>query len=434
MSTDIITYNLHDIRTLIPGYTPPPDDITGEAYWGGIPSGTVVSPTDAAISAQKRFIDHRNRTSGFQYLPLTDPFPPEFVQKAVFSLGRNPRQTQEGYERECEPLIKAWVSGLSNDDPQIQKAMTTGSSLMHVIADEAVTMLYKRPYPIQALIPVESNKGKAANWDVIPPFGHNSAFFGAEDPSLTETEINPFNRTDYIKYMYAVGRITQGAKFAGLTQYPARDLKTIQIDASQEAMRALRERSILGVTRDVSNIDTLTFEPASSTQYKGLYEIITANTTHPNWIDGTGFDTYHEIMDAMRRSYKEMVKDGMRPNLAVCDYTTFMTIASGLMEYFRTDPIKEFVQGISKISLVFPGNGGLPLVPTEFLPMASGEGAVFMIDTRLWARRVLWQDMYQDLANINTSDKFVISAAEVLIDKSDKDGASSLHGGVFNLN
>jgi len=42
--------------------------------------------------------------------------------------------------------------------------------------------------------------------------------------------------------------------------------------------------------------------------------------------------------------------------------------------------------------------------------------------------------MYQDLANLNTSDKFVISAAEVLIDKSDKDGSSSLHGGVFNLN
>jgi hypothetical protein len=56
-----------------------------------------------------------------------------------------------------------------------------------------------------------------------------------------------------------------------------------------------------------------------------------------------------------------------------------------------------------------------------------------LLDTRLWARRVLWQDTYEELANINTSDKFVISAAETLIDKSDVDATSSLHGGVYGI-
>lgn len=432
--TEVMQFASYDVRSIVPGYALPPADIMSEAYWGGIPSGTQIHPTVVARNAQTRFLEHKKANPKFEYMPLSDPFPAEFVQKAIFDFGRSPRQTQEAYERQCEPIMKAWLTGLAKDDEEIQKALNTGSNLMHVIADEAVTMLYKRPYPIQALIPVESNKGKAANWDVIPPFGHNSASFGAEDPTLIETEINPFNRTDYIKYMYAVGRVTQGAKFAGLTQYPARDVKTIQIDASQEALRSLRERSVLGVTRDVSDIENLDFESASGLQYKGMYEIIQANSASPNWVNGTGYDTYHEIMDGMRESYKLMVKDGMRPNLAICDYTTFNTVAGGLMEYFRTEPIKEFTQGISKISLVFPGNGGLPMIPTEFLPMGAGRGAVFMIDTRLWARRVLWQDMYQDLANINTSDKFVISAAEVLIDKTDKDGSSSLHGGVFNLN
>jgi hypothetical protein len=45
----------------------------------------------------------------------------------------------------------------------------------------------------------------------------------------------------------------------------------------------------------------------------------------------------------------------------------------------------------------------------------------------------LWADTYEELANINTSDKFVISAAETLIDKSDIDGSSSLHGGLFGI-
>jgi hypothetical protein len=60
-------------------------------------------------------------------------------------------------------------------------------------------------------------------------------------------------------------------------------------------------------------------------------------------------------------------------------------------------------------------------------------GGIFLIDTRLLARRTLWADTYEELANINTSDKFVISAAETLIDKSDVDGSSSLHGGLFGI-
>ena len=42
--------------------------------------------------------------------------------------------------------------------------------MMHIVADQDVTLLYKRPYPIQALIPVEANIGVAAHWDIIPPF------------------------------------------------------------------------------------------------------------------------------------------------------------------------------------------------------------------------------------------------------------------------
>ena len=73
-------------------------------------------------------------------------------------------------------------------------------------------------------------------------------------------------------------------------------------------------------------------------------------------------------------------------------------------------------------------------MPHPFLRMTSGAyGAIALLDTALFARRVLWQDTYEELANINTSDKFVISAAETLIDKSDIDGTSSLHGGLFGI-
>jgi hypothetical protein len=110
-------------------------------------------------------------------------------------------------------------------------------------------------------------------------------------------------------------------------------------------------------------------------------------------------------------------------------------IRRGLAEYFRYNgEAQELIPGVSKLTLTFPNTGGISLVPHPFLRQTTGAyGSLFLIDTRLFARRVLWQDTYEELANTNTSDKFVISAAETLIDKSDVDASSSLHGGLFGI-
>ena len=436
-----------NIKKAMPNYSMPNPDILSAAFWGNIPNGTPIENMDKAlINAQDRFAEQRKSNENFEFLPLVNPFPDQLVKAAIYGHNESSalKTSNEIFEKAMRPYHEQILKQYAYENPEtdvakeITKAINTGSSLMHIIADQEVTLLYKRPYPIQALIPVEANIGVAAHWDIIPPFGFNSASFGTEDPDLQDTDFSSSKRYEYVKYMYAVGRVTQGAKFAGLAQYPTRDLKTLAIDSSQEALRALRERSILGVTRDVQNIDSVSFEPANDLQYRGLYEIITHNTTSPNYVTSSG-TSYDDIMADLRSSYRLMRKDGMMPNLAICDLNTFDTIAAGLMEYFRTEPIKEFTQGISKISLVFQGAGGLPVISTEMLPTADGQRGIFLLDTKLLARRVLWQDMYQDLAKINTSDKFVISACEVLIDKTDENadgsttGGKSLHGGVFSI-
>ncbi|OPZ41816.1 MAG: hypothetical protein BWY95_02506 [Bacteroidetes bacterium ADurb.BinA104] len=314
---------------------------------------------------------------------------------------------------------------------------------MHVIADEQVTYLYKRPYPFQSLIPVEANKGKWAAWDVIGPYDITSAYFGTEDPDLTETNMKAYNRFDRIKYMYTVGRLTKAAQLAGLTQIPARDLRAIRVDMAQDAMRALRERSMLGVTRNLQSVSN-TFENAGPLEYPGLAEIIRNNTGNGNlkdktWIDGSevgGIKTFTDINFYLDEVYSKMVLYGMRPNLAICDYKTFGLIRRGMTDFIRYigEPVKTLVPGVSKIDLVFPNEGALPLVPHPFMSMVAGNnGAIMLADTRLLARRVLWQDTYEQLANINTSDKFVISSAETLIDKSGITEADSLHGGLFGI-
>ena len=441
----------------------------GKLYWGAdIDDGTMIRPGPAAYYANKR-INEGNANPTF--VPLIPDggigvIPDAAIKKAIFTspldlmIDTTSGHATGGEKDSFENMLgntdesflqirKSFDKKLHADAEFIKKAMiagtsgTTGSYLMHVIADEGVTYLYKRPYPIQALIPVEANKGRQALWDVIGPYEFGSAFFGTEDQAFTESDITTHNRSAFIKYLFTVGRVTKAAQFAGLAQTPSRDMLAIRIDACQDALRAVRERRMLGVTTDVADT-TFAYASASGNEYQGLYELIRTNTSgataSQTWIASTG-NTYKTIMNDLDTSYRYMMKFGMQPNLAVCDLRTFSTIRQGLMEYFRTEPVKEFVQGVAKINLVFPAATGLPLVPHPFLSQTAAYGSVFLLDTRLLARRSLWQDTFEELAKINLSQKFVVSAAETLIDKSDigNDASGggipyySLQGGVFTI-
>lgn len=434
-------------------------NVLGEIMWKGKPDGSSVTTADL-FAARDRFTS----APGAGMFPMVPPIPDEYIQKAIFETNGpnigNLATSQDEYDSKMEPIKKAMVRDQERYDDdlaksiiaelpegnEIRKALTMATSnLMHVIADKDVTYLYKRPYPMQALIPTEANKGRQANFDIIGPYDFGSSGFGTEDQAFTESDITTYNRTQTIKFMYAVGRVTKAAQLAGLAQIPARDVMAIRLDAAQDALRALRERALLGVDLNVAGLTNAYRAAVIATDmtYNGLQQIITGNantTLSQNWVTSTA-GTYDGIMIDLDTSYRNMVKFAMQPNLAICDYRTFGIIRRGLMEYFRTEPVMHFTQGISKINLVFPNSDGLPLVPHPFLPMGAALGTIMMIDTRLVARRSLWQDMYEELAKINLSQKFVISAAETLIDKSDVSGTyvtaatatESLHGGVFTI-
>jgi len=439
-----------------PAYHRNDADTIGEIMWKGKPNGSLVSTADLR-KARELFLTAPN--AGM--LPLLPPIPDEYIRKAIFENGNaNLASSQEEYDQKMAPLQKALAKDAERyqedlaksicselpENNEIRKALTAAASnLMHVIADQDVTYLYKRPYPFQALIPTEANKGRTANFDIVGPYDFGSAGFGTEDQMFVESDINTYNRSQVIKFMYAVGRVTKAAQLAGLAQIPARDVLAIRLDAAQDALRALRERALIGVSLNVSDLTNAFRAPviAGDTTYNGLYQMIHGNanaTGSQNWVASTS-GTYDGIMADLDTSYRNMVKFAMQPNLALCDYRTFGIIRRGLMEYFRTEPTMHFTQGVSKINLVFPNSDGLPLVPHPFMPMGAGTGTIQLVDTRLLARRSLWQDMYEELAKINLSQKFVISAAETLVDKSDISGdfatavkaTESLHGGVHAI-
>jgi len=389
------------------------DDVSiiGETYWMGIPDGSPVNIVKAQADVQRRFAKASGNNGPIAFMPLMPPGIDELIQKAV--LNTDPYMTKE----ECAHVLKANKEQMDKQTRQyldkiVSKAETTASNMMHVIADEQVTYLYKRPYPYQAMIPVEANKGKYALWDAVGPYGDmGSASFGEEDPTLVESDMKSYNRMDSIKYLYAVGRLTKASKFAGLT------------------------RNIKSTTNE--------FVAPTALEYSGTYQLITNNVGTGTigakmYVDvsTSNCNTFQKLSESLDQTYNQLVLYGIQPNLAICDFPTFGLIRRGMTDFIRYvgEPVKTLVPGVQKLDLVFPNEGGLSLVPHAFLPMATGAyGNIFLIDTRLMSRRTLWQDTYEELANINTSDKFVISAAETLIDKTAITANDSLHGGVFGI-
>jgi hypothetical protein len=74
------------------------------------------------------------------------------------------------------------------------------------------------------------------------------------------------------------------------------------------------------------------------------------------------------------------------------------------------------------------------MVPIQWMPTTTGNyGSMMVLDTSYLALRKLWGETFEELANLNGSQRGMISASEVLIDKTDKDGSSSQQGGVFGI-
>jgi hypothetical protein len=416
------------------------DESKGAGFWGSL----VLHKGDVNLYEIKKAVAngllnfHKQTGEKIETFPVVDAYDPSIVRKGIldasYGEGGLNRDLHAAHDGLITEIRKARGIEVDANGNLIQKAVnTTNNAMIHTVADPDVTILFKRVYPLQALIGVEPNIGKTANWDAIPPNGAGSAYCGSEDPILTETDITPKNQSADIKLLYAVVRVTKMSQMAGLSQYPPRDFMSLDILGAMEMIKSLRERLMLGVTRDVTVADT-SFEDAGTYEYKGLYELITANTATPNYVTaGDGVDTWDEIQPLINESARRMYADGLNPDVCLADYKTFNHIREGMNEMFRSENMETTKWGIRKIVLTMP-NGDVPMIPSYFLPATAGtNGSMFLLDSVFLKRRVLYPEMYQEIASGNTSKKGVVDAAEVLIDKSDVDGTSSLQGGVFGI-
>lgn len=394
-----------------------------------------------------------------EYISIAPPIIDDLLAKSL--IGRpfvddawnDPNGVVESEAKAQEALAKAigatslHILTPNNTESKLAKAITAQSPFIHAVADYDIGILFKRPYPFQAMIPTEAVRGREVKWDVIQTYGLAGAEFGTEDPKLTETDFPQKVRNDHIRFRYTTGRITDAAYRTGLAAYPARDFMTLATDNHMDAMRSLLERAMLGITLKTNSItNSYTKVGTTALEFPGIHEMITNNTTPISaggfqaWMDGSGVSNpdpvvqYQNLDNLLNQSAINMSVLGVQPNLMLCDPKTFAIMRAGLMKrQYGVPPTETFSFGISSITYSLQGMPSMQLVSHPFLPRASGESAVYLIDTRLLARRVAWDNTFEILAKVNPSQKFFMSSADCFIDKSDIDGHSSLMGGVIGI-
>ncbi len=399
-----------------------------KAFWGpGVYEGDPVDIRKAQGLARDRFVDVLNNNPRAPVvMPLEYLVDPAVIRKSIL----DPSYSAEAFNAD---IRKAKADYL--DDLDIRKAGNfSTNSMVHATWDNEVTMLFKRAaHPIQALIPTEACLGKWAQWDAIGPDGGASAAYVGENPVFAGGEFTPGSRVEACKIAATDGYVTQMAQFSATAQVPARDPTAILTEACNEALRELKDRGLLGVSRDTA-LGVTVYEDAPALGFAGLYELLNNNVADPNWVTAAAAtNTWEKLEPYIQTVYLNMLQDKIVPDVAICDFPTFHLICRGLEKYYLSENLKVTEYGISTLTLNF-ARGQLPIIALEQLPSASGaNGAFFMLDSTRLAYRQLWGPMFQLLANNNGNAHFMINEAGVLIDKTDVDGSSSLQGAVFGI-
>jgi hypothetical protein len=422
----------------------------GRSFWGDIQDGQKVNITKATADATDRFLAALEGNPNARVIvPIMDYINPDII-KAGILYDADFSQTEKLVQKAKMDLLDE-IDNICAPENDIRKATTsTSTNLMHTITDQQVTVLFKKILPTQTLFSTVACKGKYAQWDAVTKGG--TAYFDGEDPELVESDISDNTKLTPVKIMYSKGKLTKLAMLAGEAQTPARDLMAIRTMASNEMIKQLRERSFLGVNRDLEST-TNAFIPAGSLQYAGLYELITGHTqatgtrTHanPNWQAATSWSSDTDPATCWRKYleqdlnevYRKMVYYGQAPDVMLTDYRTFSFIRTALNDTFRgNDNMVNTTFGISKLNIAMP-NGIIPMIPIPFMPNVVGNGNIFMLNTETIEKRTLWPETFEELGPINTSKQYIVSAAECLIERTDAAPDTttclSMQGGVWAI-
>lgn len=327
------------------------------------------------------------------------------------------------------------------------KALTSDVTALHAIADTDIAILNADVQIAQNIFRKEAAYGKDVIFDISKPFNYAAAYYGTELQDLVDSDFELATRTDQLYFMFCNGMISDAAVKFGLSAYPRRDFMSLETLMHQLGARALRERRTLGINSNVNDTEFTWENQTPGLNFAGLHEFATRRVNHNEdklscVVSGADVNTGTTSTEKFEILYKhinavgyKMMKAGQKPTLMMADWATGELIAENVIpnaRYIDYAPSKAF--GISTIQLNVLGIGPMELVIHPWLPSASGQSSLYMIDPNMMSFRVGWTDTMELLGKYaNLSTRFAISSAETFIDKSDATGNHTLMGAVLGI-
>ena len=297
-------------------------------------------------------------------------------------------------------------------------AGTAGYAMIPIFVDPKIVDLTRKYTPLVEILPRVTNMGITADYNVITAKG--GAYAAAEDAPLPETSTTYDRKTESIKYLYAVGRVTGPSQAAQPSYVLAGMLPGSGATgpfSDQGAANAIQQE-VLVKTRELRELEeNLLINGNATTSY----------TSAPTGAEFNGIVTQLSTTNQLNKSNTAISIDdigtqatvafaaGGRPNLGITDAYTYNAILAQITQkigYLQAQ--KEVFWGFSTV-VFHTIVGEIPIIPSMFMGYASGSRKVLLLDLSVIEVRVLQDVTYEELAKTNDSRKFLLKLYECLI-------------------
>jgi len=296
---------------------------------------------------------------------------------------------------------------------------TAGYALVPVYVDPRIVDQTRKFTPLVELIPRVTNQGMTADYNVITAKG--GAYTAAEDAALPETNDTYERASTSIKFLYAVGRVTgqlqaampsyilegfqpSGAGLGGGQPFNSSGVpnaKQLEVLMKARELRELEENLIVNGDADTT-----------ATQYSGIVKL--QSTTNVVDLNGAAL-TWDDVETAVRYAFD----GGGRPKIAVCSSAVLQDLRKIIIDTFRYNTSDNTAAslpfGVNASLVLQTMVGPIPVIPSMYLSNTSGAKQIYFLDTDFIEMRVLQDMTYQDLAQTNDSNKFMLKIYAALI-------------------
>jgi len=303
--------------------------------------------------------------------------------------------------------------------PTTGGAGTAGYALVPVYVDPRIVDQSRKWTPLVELIPRVTNQGLTADYNIITAKG--GGYTALADAALPETDDTYDRQSTAIKFLYAVGRVL-GPMQAAMPSYMvegfnptgsgmgngsfnpagAPNAKQLEVLMKARALKELEENLIIN-----GSVAT------DATQFDGIVTL--QGTTNQTDLNNAAL-TWDDVEATVQAAFD----DGGRPKLAIASSSVVVDLRKIMIDTFNFRPSDltagaELPFGVPAQLVLQTMVGPIPVIPSMFLSNTSGAKQIFFLDTDFIEMRVLQDMMYQDLAQTNDSNKFMLKIYECLI-------------------